>query len=69
MAQKAEFYRALGRLARAAGSGNRQAEALLDELSILVRNVANAIESGDTATADELLADAIGRAYLRQALG
>lgn len=68
MPRKAEFYRALAELGRRAESGERQAEAMLDELDLLMRNVRNAIKAGDTATADELLADAIGRAYLRQAL-
>ena len=69
MSTKAEFYRALGILCHAAGSGDRRAEAVLGDFGVLVKNVLYALEAGDKAHAAELLADAMARAMLRQALG
>ena len=69
MSQKAEFYRALGVLVARAEAGDRQAEAVLDDLLTLARNVRNAVAAGDQDHVDDLLTDATARAYLRSALG
>lgn len=69
MSRKAEFYRALGVLVARASAGDREAEAILDDLGVLVANVRNAVRAGDQELVDDLLTDATARAYIRQALG
>ena len=69
MSRRADFYRALGVLASRASAGDRQAELALDRLLVLFGNVRNAVEAGDQDQVDDLLTDAIARAYIRQALG
>jgi len=64
----AEFYRAVGDLCRRASAGDRAAEAVLDELLALAKNVCYALQAGDELHADKLLADATARALLRSAL-
>ena len=68
MSRQAEFYRALGTLCQAASAGNRRAEAVLDDLVTLAKNVSYALQAGDEAHAAELLDEAKARAMLRSAL-
>ena len=63
MSQKAEFHRAVGRLAREPAAG--------DVFKLLVREldaVVKAFDGGDAAGARELLGDIEARGLLRQAL-
>ena len=67
MSRQAEFYRALDILCHRASAGDKHAEAVLDDLVKLAKNVSYALQAGDEAHAAELLTDAHARALLRSA--